>query len=498
MSIAKSAIIVIFVVLIGKILGFLRDITVAYIFGISAVMDAYSVAVNISNIAILIVAVYFTQIFIPTYTSIREKQSEEKALTMANNAFGIFLIVSIVLMFIFMLLAPLILRMTGFDEQSHNLALTAVRIILLSMPLVAFIQFSIGYLMARKSFLGQKFMDIPANIVFIALGFVVVRYGGIVELSSAWVMIFVVQFFVMIIWMYKERYRPRFSFHLNTPDIRSDIRLLIPAVLSTSAIVINVWIDTVIASHLGVGYAASIGFATRLVLFAQSLIIIPIAGIIFSHMSEYAAKNNITQMLNTLWHTARVTLFIIVPILIIAIPSGFDIVRIAYERGEFTPEATVLTGTALIWSLPKLLGLTVLYFTTNFYLALKDIKKPLIANVIALVVNIFFSIWLSSFMGIAGIALATVIGKTLAAVILLVFLYKEFGHLSGNFLQKMVSILKILLYAIPCAVAVMITRYTFIDSLDLLRFFVVTVIGGAVYLFVAFILKEPVMLEFFQ
>ncbi|MCL2842912.1 MAG: murein biosynthesis integral membrane protein MurJ [Oscillospiraceae bacterium] len=494
--IVKSALIITIITAISGILGFLRESVIAAVFGVGAVTDAYVISIRVVMISSLLVSVYLSKTFISTYLRTREEQGDDAALAVANNALGVSLVVNIGLMILVQIFAPQILQLTGFDSEQVSASRIAIRIAALQLPILAFVHFFFGYLSARKSFFGPNFMGIPMNIIMIAVCLIAGTQSGIVGLSIAGLLGMVAQCLIFLIWLPKEKYRYKRSVRFNTPEIRSDVKILMPALVGSALLELNAWVDMIIATFLGEGIAAAINFATRLPNFVQGLLVLPIASMVYSYMSEYAAKNDTEKMLNLLWKTVRTILFLVVPIIVIAIPSSFDIVRIVFERGAFTPEATLLTGTALMWYLPSLLGLTIYNFLIRFFYSLQDTKTPMFCSAVTISITIALSLWLSRFMGIGGIALATSIGSGLSSVLLLILLRRKMGPL--GFFETAMDVLKMGTSAAPCAFAVLGIRHLMIGEAAILRFGISTLVGGIVYLLTAFVLKEMVLLEGIQ
>ena len=491
-SITKTALTVTLFVAISRVFGFVREAVIAAVFGMGAVTDAYAVAFRVVTTAGLIVSVYLTTTFVPSYIRTKEEQGEEKALRFANNALGVALAINLLLMGILQLGAPLILRLiTGFDGEQMSMAVLAVSIALFQLPVLTFVNFFSGYFNARKKFIAPSLVGIPMNVGFITICLVAGTASGIVGLSAAALLSAAAPLAVYVFWLKKENYRYQFSMRFNTPEMHRDIAILLPALIGVALWDLKAWVDTTIATHMGEGYAAAINFSTRLLGFVNGLVIIPIAGIIFSYMSEYATKKDTAKMLETLWSTARTILFLVIPIVVISMPMSFDIVSIVFERGRFTPDDTLLTGAALRFYMPGLLGAALYTFLIRFFYGLQDTKTPMFCGIVAMLANIGLSLWLSSAMGIGGLALATSVGNSIAALLLLIFLRKKLGHL--GFLKTAKDIAKMLVCAVPCAVAVLGIDYFMSGYNSFIRFGTGIFVGTAGYLACAVLLRVTVL-----
>jgi putative peptidoglycan lipid II flippase len=492
-SVAKTALAIAIKAAVSKALGFMREWAVAYVYGAGAVTDAFAIASRVVGTAGLIVSTYMTTTFVPAYARLREEQGEGKALQFANDMTGLSLLVNVLFVAILQIAAPLVLKITGFNPEQSSLALTAVRICLFQLPINVFVYMFTGYLTARKSFWGPNFIGIPLSVTVAAACFLLGTDSGVTGLALANLMGVAAQMATFIIWLPKEKYKYKFSMRFNAPEVRKSVKLLVPALLGSAIYELNIWVDTVIATYLGEGSAAAIGFAARLLTFVQGLIILPLADMTFSYMSEYAAKKESDKMLGTLWGTIRITLLAVIPIVVIAIPSSRDIIRIVYQHGEFMPEATLLTSSALVWYLPSLIGTAAHAFLLRFFYVLQDTKTPMFCGAASVAVNIALSVVLSNNMGIAGVALATSIGSILSPLLLLAALRRKMGAL--GFGRTAIDILKIMACAVPCALAVLGMRHALSGHNSLVRFAACACTGGAAYLVSAFFLKAMALMD---
>jgi putative peptidoglycan lipid II flippase len=474
-------------------MGFLRDAAIAGVYGAGAATDAYAVASRIVATAGLLVSTYLTTTFVPAYARVREERGEEAALKFTNDVAGVSLAVNVLLMAVLQIASPALLKITGFDPGQSSMALTAVRISLFQLPISVFASLFAGYLTARKSFLGQSLVSFPFDIAVIAACFAMGTESGVAGLSAANLIGMAVKLAALALWLPKEKYRYRFSLGFKTPEIRGTLALLVPALLGSAAAELNAWVDTVIATHLGQGSAAAIGFASRLPSFALGLTIAPISGITLSYMSEYAAKKESGKMLGAMWRAMRLGLFAVVPVTAIAVPSSLDIVRIVYQRGQFTADAALMTGQALVGYLLSMAGTAAYSFILRFSYALSDTKTPMFCGLAAVAANIALSLALSGPLGIAGITFATAASGILATFLLLAALRRKIGPL--GFRETAWDILKMLAGAVPCLLAVFGARHALSGHMPLVRFAACTCAGGAAYLVATFFLKEKALME---
>jgi putative peptidoglycan lipid II flippase len=125
----------------------------------------------------------------------------------------------------------------------------------------------------------------------------------------------------------------------------------------------------------------------------------------------------------------RQILFVLVPAAAAVLVLSVPMIRLVYQRGEFTPEQTTLVATALFWfafSLPTN-GLYLLQTRTFF-----SLQRPWQATGLAaldLVVSALAAFALYKPFGTGGIVAGTGIGTTAAVVAQAIVLRHEFGGL---------------------------------------------------------------------
>ena len=99
-NIAKSAIGVTFVMIIGYLLSFGKEAVVAYYFGVSPEVDAYTIAIQVPVILFSFVAVAIQSVVVPIYSDILYNQSRDNANQVASN---LIIIVTLFVLLLFLL-----------------------------------------------------------------------------------------------------------------------------------------------------------------------------------------------------------------------------------------------------------------------------------------------------------------------------------------------------------------------------------------------------------
>jgi len=496
-GLAKTALLITLISAGSKVLGFVREMVIAFVYGAGAITDAFAIAVGVVTTANLLVSTYLTTTFVPAYARIRAHQGNNASNRFTNTNLWLAILTNTALLIMLQATAPFVSRWIapGFGADQTLVVVSAMRISLFQLPFLAAIALFSGFLTARKSFYGPNLIGVPLSVVVSAICLILGRRRGVEGLTIASLFGVVSQLLILLFWLTREKYRVTLSFRIM-PEVKEGVSLLLPALIGSAVIELNQWVDKVLASGLPEGSVASINFATRLIGLVQGLLIIPIAGIVFSIISEHAAKKETKEMLDAFWHWVRVVLFFVIPIVAIAIPTSSDIVRIVYERGAFGADATRATSAAFVWYLPSLLSAVFYVFLIRFYYALRDTKTPMFCGAFAIAVNIVLSIVMVRAMGIAGLALSTSVGSMLSAFLLLICLRRKIGPIA--FFSTLTSILKMMLCAGVCLLCVLGVMHFLSEHGLLFRFAVCTLAGGSVYFALTLVFKVPVAHEALQ
>ena len=74
----RAALLIIFITIISKFVGFGRELVLAYYYGATSISDAYIISMNIPGTVFAFIASGITSVFIPKYTQIETKLEQPK------------------------------------------------------------------------------------------------------------------------------------------------------------------------------------------------------------------------------------------------------------------------------------------------------------------------------------------------------------------------------------------------------------------------------------
>lgn len=171
-SLLKSSSLVSGLTLSSRVLGFIRDLVIAQVFGASASTDAFFVAFKIPNfLRRLFAEGAFSQAFVPVLAATREEGGDARVKAVIDRVTGSFTLILALLTLTGMLLSPLLIQLfapgfSGIPEQAQ-LAAELLRITFPYLILIALTALSGGILNTYGHFLTPAITPVLLNLAMI-------------------------------------------------------------------------------------------------------------------------------------------------------------------------------------------------------------------------------------------------------------------------------------------------------------------------------------------
>ncbi len=433
-SIVKNAAVVAGATLLSRVLGFVRDVIVAFALGAGLFADAFFVAFRIPNLLRRLFGEgSLTMAFIPVYSRVMEEEGEEAAQAMARSAMiwlgiilvGITLLAELLAGPLTMAIAP------GFTKNIEQFNVT-VDLIRICFPYVIFIcgvALCMGILNARDHFLAPALAPTVLNVALIGSAFVghffrsecrvfnglrcTHRRCGAVASATA-----VSRFRgIFMAWglVVEESRRCTDGAAYAAHRVRCcGVSTEYPA-WNIACLLSAGWI-----CFLSVLCGPSGPVSARCIRHCVSTAALP-------SLARLAAKGEMEEYDKALSAALGLTLFIALPAAAGLIGLSEPVISLLFERGAFTPEAVDATARALV---AYSVGLPFIALSrplvAGFY-ALEDTKTPVKIAVVCLAANIGLGLWLMQSMAHVGLALAVSVSSALNFVCLHVFLARRRG-----------------------------------------------------------------------
>lgn len=494
-SLIKSTSIISVGTLSSRILGFIRDIILAKMFGTGFRADAFFVAQKIPNLFRDFVGEGATNsAVVPIFSEYLVKKDKKEFWQFVSVVLILALIVLSALTVIGILVSPWLVRMIapGFMAQPEKLELT-IRLTKWLFPyliLIGMTAYSMAVLYSFRMFTAPAFSPCLLNLAMIISVPLSVRFlkeptyglaagvlvGGALQLAA------------QIRPMRKAGVRFEKG-PLNHPGALRVGKLLLPRVFGAGVYQLNVFIDTFCASLssiVGPGGISAIYYANRIIQFPMGVFGFALASAALPTLSGLASQSQTDQLKKTLVFTLENILFVMFPMSMILIIFSHPIIRLLFERGEFNQYSTAITANALLFSAMGLFSFGGIKILVTAFHALQDTRTPVKVAAACLVINTVLNFALMKPLKIGGIALASSIAATVDFLWLWHLLNKRLGGINGGFNR----FLKKTLVAVVVAgfLAYGVWQMRFIHG-EVLRLTLACFVGIAVYGTMCFLLK---------
>lgn len=397
----NNSLILLFWTLTGKIIGFLRDIVLSYLFGASIVSDAFLVSLSIPTIIFSGIISALVTTYIPVLSKIN---SNNERLQLNRNLCTLLFIFSLFSCLVLYIGSNLIILIFsgGMSREAMDLAIIYFKISIWCLPFL-----SLTYLYTAIFQYSEKYFYVGINGIIlntsIILGMLLLR-NNIEFLSVSIILGYGIQTLFFYHRLKKERIF-HYSFYLNLQD--SNVRLMTKKMLPifSGQIIseINSIIDKNMASQLVIGTISSLDYSYKVLTMVQGIITFPISTILFTKLSKSKGKFKQDAVIKSV----VIVLLLIVPLNIIIYCFSTEIIQLLFYRGAFGIDALIKTSECLkVYSI-GLLPLTLRVIIEKLFYSETNTKIPMKSSFYGIIVNIVLDFVLINIYGHKGLAFAT-------------------------------------------------------------------------------------------
>lgn len=417
----------------SRILGFVRDIILARLFGASASADAFFVAYRIPNLLRELFAEgSMSSAFIPVFTEYHTLRTKRETWEMASAVFTTLLTIVILVTLVGIATAPGIvwLMAPGFHDDPSRLATTTLltRIMFPYLLFISLAALAMGILNAVRSFAAPALAPVFFNLCIIAAALFVAPFvehpvlavaGGVVAGGLA-------QFVMQLPGLRKRGLLMGWRFQPGHPGVRRIGRLITPTLLGLSVTQVNITIGTILASFFA-GGPAYLFYGMRLIHFPLGIFGVALATAILPALSAQAARGALDDLRATLAFGLRLILFVMLPAMMGLIFLREPIVHLFFEHGAFTAQDTAATAAAVLYYAVGLWAFAGIRILVSAFYSLQDTKTPALAAVCAVATNLLLALLLMGPLRHGGLALATALAAMVNGGILVAVLHRRLG-----------------------------------------------------------------------
>jgi len=410
---------------LSRILGLVRDITIARLFGAGAGVDVFIVAFRIPNfLRRLFAEGGFSQAFVPVLSEYRETRDEEAVDALIDQTAATLGLVVFVVTVAGVLLAPFLIMLfaPGFigDEVNHPLASDMLRITFPYLLFISLTAFASSILNTYQRFAAPAFTPVLLNLSLIGCAIWLSPRMAVPVEALAWGVLIagISQLLFQIPFLYKIHKLPKPGLNRDREGAKRVLKLMLPALFAVSIVQFNLLVDTLIASFLVTGSISWLYFSDRLVEFPLGVFGIALATVILPNLSTQHASGSPARFSQMLDWGLRWVFLIAVPATVGLVILAGPLLTTLFQYQEFTAHDVHMASRSLMGYSVGLTGFILIKILATGFFSRQDTRSPVKAGAIAMLANIVLNLILVLPLAHAGLALATSLSAYIQVAIL--------------------------------------------------------------------------------
>lgn len=436
-SIAEASALFLAAYLASHVLGLVRQIIFNAIFGAGPAANAYYAAFRLPDTLFsLIAGGALIQAFVPVFISYEKERGPGDTWRLTSLVLNVLLVALTVLVLVAEITAPLFVSrwlVPGYSPSEQALTTSLTRIMLLQPLLLGAGSVASAILNSKRQFLLPALSIAVYNIGLIGglLAALVIPGVGIYGPTVGVVVSAVIQTFVQVPGLVKQKVKYTFNWNLKDPGLRDVFYLLGPNMLSIAIISAGLVVETAFTSYLhdkaslSALHNAHLLFDLPVAFLGQTLGLIALP-----QMSKLVAAGRISSLSKLTMKLVGATALIAVPLAMLLYVAGRPAINLLLQHGAFTKHASSLTVLALLGFAVGMPGRIVDQLLMRSFYSIRNAIVPLVTNVLtfALRVGLLIALlkFLSSKHAILAIPLSVGVAETIEAGVLFLLLFSFF------------------------------------------------------------------------
>ena len=457
--------------LCSRIMGLLRQMTLAKFLGTSSLSDAYQVAFNIPNLFRRLFAENSISVaFIPTFKGYLEKsdtpEGKKEAQNFVSATFTLMTFITVSFVVICIIITPILMRIfyKKGDTASITEATLLTRIMFPYLVLISIAAFFQGILNALKIFSPSGFTPILFNGIVVASAYILSPHTANPARAMAIGVVAggAVQTFFQLPFVLKNNWKVTFTSlkkAFTNPGTRRVLALIGPTIIGMAAYQVNDVVSSALATRTGEGVFSSLSYSLRMQELILGICAVTIGTVILPDLTSFAQKNLWNEFSSLLSNSLKIMAFIAIPITFYSLLMDKNLIALLFETGEFDSESTTMTTNVFRCHIIGLYFIALNRILAPAFYAQQDTVRPTVAGLINFGTNIVLAAVLSKFWGGPGIALALTIASVVNTITLFIFVAKNKNISSSTVIKSsLLYSLRMVLFSVIASVPVYFLR----------------------------------------
>ncbi len=484
-------------VLLTKILGLLRGILLSQNYGTGIEASAFTA---VSNLPLILFDVTFgtaiSSAFVPVFNEKISTQGEKEANKFASIFLNIIVICSLIIVALGMLFPKyaVMLVASGFNGKADVMALASslMRIIMPIMSFACCTFIFIGILQSYGEFIAPALVSLFSNLSMIMYFLTLDGRFGIKGLAVAFVIGWALQFLFLLPFLKKKKFKYSFKIDFKSPDIKKVAILTLPLFVAALAQPINQLISSNMSSSVSDNGVATVNYAYNAYYIVAGVFSYALTNMFFPEMSRKFAQKDIEGATGICRDMLTNITAIIAPIMAFMGACSYPIIKLLYQRGEFTANDTANVSLLLTVYVLGMIFLSWQDILNKFFYSMQKSVVPMVCAGIGIVCNLVLSFVLTNKFGLVGLAASTVVAGAVMTIFLSLFSMKVAKNIFN--ISFFIELIKLLISGVcvyvVCRLLLSVLNFGSSFILEAVMVIVVFAVAVIVYLALLFILKS--------
>ena len=414
--------------LVSRMFGFVREMVIAGFFGATRATDIFAIAFTIPTLFRRILGEDMVEkAFLPPFRRMIAAGEYRRAWILASRVFNLMMLLLLVIMGIFYLLTPQLVRVigAGLAASEFHHAEVMTYFILPFMVAIGLASYVGGLLLFLDATVTYAIAPIMLSIGVI-IGIIGLKpYLGLYSMAVGFVLGGILQFLIQIPVLIRSSRRSELGMGYRTdskesmPELREVGRQsgwILGQSVATKTVEV---VDRLLASFLMPGSIAALYFAQRLVQLPNSIIGLAVGRAGVTELNDQAQTEDWQEFRKTVITGLRYNIVCMVPLTVFILVLVRPITSVVFQRGAFGSSSVNLTALAFAFYALGLLGMGLWNLYSRVYPALAKNQIPLYTSVVSALLNVGLSILLvRTSLKHGGLALASSIAFTINGAVL--------------------------------------------------------------------------------
>lgn len=402
--------------LVSRVLGFVRDLVIARVFGADQATDAFFIAFRIPNLLRRLFAEgAFALAFVPVLNEYKDQRPFAELKGLVDSVAGTLGLTLLGVTALGVLAAPLLLLLfaPGFanDIGQRELATEMLRLTFPYLLFIGLTALAAAILNTYGRFGIPALTPVLLNLALIGCALWLAPLMKQPILALAWGVLIagIAQLAFQIPFLARLGLLPRPRLRWRDPGVRRILHAMAPALVGVSATQIGLLINGLLASFLAEGSISWLYYSDRLVELPLGLLGVALGTVILPRLAQQHAAAAPQALSRTLDWALRWVLLLGLPATVgLAVLAG-PIMATLFHSAEFSAHDVTMASRSLMAYTLGLVAFMAIKVLAPGYYARQDTVTPVRIALISVLVNLVLSLALMGPLGHAGLALATAI-----------------------------------------------------------------------------------------